>query len=186
MTAEEIEMTDAAGFVALDVETANNWKAICSIGIATFSNDGLVDTWESLVDPECEFESRIVSIHGIDEDTVLGAPNFVEVMLQIHPLIERRIVVAHNSPFDRSAMQGEAARWGAPMPHCRWLDTVTVARRTWPGLPNHKLPTVCKHIGHSFDHHDALDDAKAAGHVLLAAMKETGKGLEFMARLAPG
>lgn len=179
-------MTDAAGFVALDVETANSWKAICSIGIATFSNDGLVDTWESLVDPECEFESRIVSIHGIDEDTVLGAPNFVEVMSQIRPLIERRIVVAHNSSFDRSAMEGEAGRWGVSMPYCKWLDTLKVARRTWPDLPNHKLPTVCEHISYNFDHHDALDDATAAGQVLLAAMKKTGQGLEMMARLAPG
>ena len=179
-------MTYAAGFVALDVETANSWKAICSIGIATFSNGGFVDAWESLVDPECEFESKIIGIHGIDEDTVLGSPNFVEVMSQIRPLIEDRIVVAHNSYFDRSAMEGEAERWGVPMPSCRWLDTLKVARLTWPSLPNHKLPTVCAHIGHSFNHHNAIDDAKAAGHVLLAAMEKTRQGLESMTRLAPG
>jgi DNA polymerase-3 subunit epsilon len=29
-------------------------------------------------------------------------------------------------------------------------------------------------IGYEFKHHDALEDAKAAGYVLLAAMQESG------------
>jgi DNA polymerase-3 subunit epsilon len=37
---------------------------------------------------------------------------------------------------------------------------------------------VCRRIGYEFQHHNALEDAKAAGHVLLAAMAETGLDLE--------
>ena len=29
-------------------------------------------------------------------------------------------------------------------------------------------------IGHTFQHHDALEDAKAAGALILAAVKKTG------------
>lgn len=33
-------------------------------------------------------------------------------------------------------------------------------------------------MGYKFEHHDALEDAKAAGHVLLAASAETGLDIE--------
>lgn len=40
------------------------------------------------------------------------------------------------------------------------------------------LANVCERIGYAFRHHDALEDAKAAGYVLLAAFKESQQGLE--------
>ena len=40
------------------------------------------------------------------------------------------------------------------------------------------LADVCNRIGYEFQHHNALEDAKAAGHVLLAAMAESGLDLE--------
>jgi len=47
-----------------------------------------------------------------------------------------------------------------------------------PTKPNpchpYGLHNVCAAIGYEFRHHDALEDAKAAAQVLLAAMYETG------------
>jgi hypothetical protein len=43
--------------------------------------------------------------------------------------------------------------------------------RVWPDLPNHQLHTLAAHVGHSFRHHHAAEDAEAAGQVLLAMMK---------------
>lgn len=40
------------------------------------------------------------------------------------------------------------------------------------------LADLCKRIGYPFKHHNALEDAKAAGHVLLAAMRESGLDLD--------
>ena len=45
----------------------------------------------------------------------------------------------------------------------------------WQG---YGLKNVCSRIGYEFRHHDALEDAKAAGHVLLAAMQESKLDLE--------
>ncbi|PYB95095.1 hypothetical protein DMX04_25755 [Pseudomonas koreensis] len=36
------------------------------------------------------------------------------------------------------------------------------------------LASVAAHIGYTFKHHDALEDAKAAGYILLAAVQVTG------------
>lgn len=176
-------MADTADFVAIDVETANRWGAICSVGVAVFKDGALVDQWGSLVDPGVEFDDNFVEIHGIDEASVNGFPKFTEIMEKIEHLIGDRIVVAHNSRFDRKAMEQEAKRWKTHVLDILWLDTLNVSRRTWPDLPNHRLTTVCDHIGYNFEQHDALEDAKAAGHVLLEAMKETGKDLDEMTKL---
>src|SRR5437660_6779532 len=46
------------------------------------------------------------------------------------------------------------------------------------------LANVCEAIGYKFKHHDALEDAKAAGNILLAAMAKTGLDLNgWLARV---
>jgi DNA polymerase III epsilon subunit-like protein len=60
-------------FVAIDVETANaDLASICQIGIAHFVDGKFCEIWESLVNPEDEFDFINISIHGIDESMVAG------------------------------------------------------------------------------------------------------------------
>jgi len=67
-------------FAALDVETANaDFGSICQIGIVTFNDGTVTDIWQSLVDPEDDFDPVNVSIHGIDADRVAGAPRFSDL-----------------------------------------------------------------------------------------------------------
>jgi DNA polymerase-3 subunit epsilon len=67
-------------FVAIDVETANaDLSSICQVGVAIFQNGSCVDSWSSLVDPEDDFDGFNVSIHGIDEQKVKGAPTWPKV-----------------------------------------------------------------------------------------------------------
>jgi DNA polymerase-3 subunit epsilon len=53
-------------------------------------------------------------------------------------------------------------------------------RRTWKEFSRsgYGLSSVCDAIGYTFNHHDALEDAKAAGNILLAAMARTGLSLD--------
>ena len=58
-------------FVAIDVETANaDLASICQIGLVTFADGQIVSGWQSLIDPEDEFNEINISIHGIDESSV--------------------------------------------------------------------------------------------------------------------
>jgi DNA polymerase-3 subunit epsilon len=62
-------------------------------------------------------------------------------------------------------------------PDCSWLDSARVARRAWAdkfAKKGYGLANVCMHLNYNFGHHDALEDAKAAGHIMLCAAKETG------------
>ena len=62
-------------FVALDVETANpDFSSICQVGVVVFQDGKLLDSWESLVNPEDYFDEMNISIHGINERSVRSAP----------------------------------------------------------------------------------------------------------------
>ena len=162
-------------FVAIDVETANpNMGSICQIGIAKFSDGQLVDEWVSLVDPEGYFADVNTCIHGIDQSMVQGKPKLPALAQTIHEYLDGTITVCHTH-FDRIAIARAFAKYKLEPISNSWLDSSRVVRRTWTDLAfkGYGLSNVCSRIGYEFKHHDALEDAKAAGHVLLAAFCES-------------
>lgn len=171
-------------FIAIDVETANaDMASICSIGVAAFENGALASEWYSLIDPDDFFDPVNISIHGISEGDVKGAPTFRDVASDIDRFLGGQVVVTHTH-FDRVAMHQAAGRWSITVPSYTWLDSARIVRRTWAkcARSGYGLANVCKMIGYTFDHHNALEDAKAAGHVVLAAMQESGLDLDAMQR----
>ena len=167
-------------FVAVDVETANaDVSTICQIGIARCSRDSVLDEWKTYVDPEDFFDGINVSIHGIDAETVNGAPTLPAVAQQIHGYLDGAVVVCHTH-FDRVALRRSFEKYSLPPPDCRWLDSARVARRTWQEFATrgYGLHNVCEALNYEFAHHDALEDAKAAAHVLFAAIKKTGLDID--------
>ena len=167
-------------FVAIDLETANSdMSSICQIGLAGFEDGALVVEWESYVDPEDFFAPVNISIHGITEETVLGQPTLPDLVEEILSHLDAQVVVSHTH-FDRVAVRQAFDRHGLRHPQCRWLDSAMVARRTWSKCSSrgYGLHDVCQRIGYEFEHHDALEDAKAAGQVMLAAMEKSGLSVE--------
>lgn len=163
-------------FLALDLETANaDLASICSIGIATFKDGRMTDEWRSLVDPKDQFSAINKRIHGINEGMVNGCPTYAALADDLNRKLDDSVVVSHGS-FDRAAISRAATRWSVSPPTCRWLNSQTVTRRAWPQFARrgYGLKSVSEHIGYEFKHHDALEDAKAAGQVVLAAMEKTG------------
>ncbi len=167
-------------FVALDVETANaDMTSICQVGLARFESGTLVHEWKSYVDPEDYFDDVNVSIHGITDDMVRGAPKLTGIAPLLCEHITRRVIVCHTH-FDRVSIHQSFLKYGICVPTCTWLDSARVARRAWQEFAQsgYGLRNVCEALGYEFIHHDALEDAKAAAHVLLAASTKTGLDLD--------
>lgn len=167
-------------FISIDVETANaDMASICQIGAAHFVDGVLAEEWETYIDPEDYFDGINVSIHGIDETVIRGAPTFPKVAATLNQFLNNHVVVSHTH-FDRVALHQAANRYDTVPPNCIWLDSARVARRAWSEFASrgYGLSNVCQTIGYEFKHHDALEDAKAAGHILLAAMVRSGLSLE--------
>ena len=167
---------DGSSFVAIDLETANaDMTSICQIGLVHYRAGELVDTWKTYVDPQDYFDGFNVNLHGIDESTVAGAPTFPGIADELFDHLDHQVVVSHTH-FDRVALERSVSRFQTRSPACTWLDSARIARRTWPEVAwgGYGLKVVCKRLGYAFQHHDALEDAKAAAHIVQAACRESG------------
>jgi DNA polymerase-3 subunit epsilon len=173
-------------FVALDFETANpSLDSICQIGIVVFVEGCVAETWETLVDPEDYFDGWNISIHGIDESHVIGAPKFPEISQRLCDLLAGQIVI-HHTPFDKVALARAFEKHQLLEVSCQWLDTSRVVRRAWPEFSHrgYGLKNVAKTLGIDFKHHSAQEDARAAGEILVHAIRQTGLGItEWLTRI---
>lgn len=167
-------------FVSIDVETANaDLASICQIGAAKFQDGVLVAEFSALIDPEDFFDFINVSIHGINEQDVQGKPTFSEIANDLLAFIGDSICACHTS-FDKTSLRRAFNKYSLPQPDILWIDTARVTRRTWPEFSQrgYGLANVCKKIGYEFQHHDALEDAKACGQILLAAVEHSGISID--------
>jgi DNA polymerase-3 subunit epsilon len=170
----------ATDFIAIDLETANpNPWSICQIGVAEFVNGALTQQWMTYIDPQERFNPDNVAVHGITEAAIRGWPRLPEVSERLRETLGGRIVVSH-SQFDRVALERAFDRHEIQRLNCSWLDSTMVARRAWEGFSKRGfgLENLCRLLGYRYQRHDALGDAKAAGVVVLAAIEQTGVGLD--------
>ena len=98
------------------------------------------------------------------------APTFGELWPSIRGYFEGvDFVAAHNVGFDRRVLLACCERYGIPGPELNYLCTVELSRRTWKLFPT-KLPDVCRHLGISLNHHEALSDAEACARIVVSAL----------------
>lgn len=166
-------------FVAIDFETANaDLASICQVGVVTFERGAVLEAWGTLVNPEDYFDWINVNIHGIDESMVKDAPTFPQIADALAARACDQVVVSHTS-FDRAALAQALAKYRLNQISCTWLDSARVGRRTWSQFARngYGLGNVCSTLGIEFRAHDAVEDARAAGEVLLQAIRQTGLNL---------
>ncbi|MGX9355018.1 exonuclease domain-containing protein [Roseobacteraceae bacterium S113] len=167
-------------FWALDVETANtDLSSICQIGLVHYRNGQMADSWSSLIDPGSYFDPYNVSIHGISERGVAGAPAFTDVFDMLSERLSGAVLV-HHGHFDRTAFARCYDRFQLAPLETDWLDNTKVVRRTWAEFSQrgYGLRNLAKHFGIELNHHDALSDANAAAQIMVLAIAESGKTLE--------
>lgn len=174
-------------FAAIDVETANpDLASICQVGVAVFRDGRHVDSFSTLVDPQDDFDGFNVAIHGIDEEKVRGAPTWPAVAGDLSKLLQGSVVACH-TPFDQGAVRQASNQHGIAPITCQWLDTARVVRRAWPdrfAAKGYGLRNVARFLEIEFQHHDALEDARAAGEILCRASAHTGLSLDdWLARV---
>lgn len=168
-------------FAALDVETANRHRrSICQVAVVVFEDGREIAGDVVLVDPEDEFEAMNRSIHGIGPDDVKGAMIFPSVHARLHPILAGLFVISHHT-FDPVAIRQACERYQLDDFGCRWVDSCAAARKAWPELKErggHGLRNLATHFGIPLVHHDALEDARVAGMLMMKAIAETGVDLD--------
>ncbi len=163
-------------WVAIDFETASRERAsACALGIAVIEGGVIAEERSWLIQPPGNyFEPMNTRIHGIDADMVWQEPEFDEAWAEIGPYLRGAVLLAHNAPFDIAVLRASLARYELAAPDAEYHCTVSMARKVWPRLPNHQLPTVCGHCGIELCHHDAASDASACARIALRCRRESG------------
>src|SRR3989338_8862736 len=80
---------------------------IIEVGILRIENGRIIQTYASLVNPECHLPPEIISFTGIQPQDLETAPTFAQVRSKIYDLLSGCIFVAHNARFDYSFLRAE-------------------------------------------------------------------------------
>lgn len=156
-------------YAIVDLETTGGQAArdkIIEIAIVLHDGREIIDTYNSLIDPERYIPYGITQLTGITQDMVQGAPKFYEVARKVVEMTEGAIFVAHNVRFDYSFLREEFARLGYTFSR-KNLCTVRLSRTAFPGLPSYSLGNLIRSLGIRVENrHRALDDALATAELL--------------------
>ncbi|MCR4855149.1 MAG: 3'-5' exonuclease [Erysipelotrichaceae bacterium] len=173
--------------VALDFETANaSFASACSLGIAVYEEGEILDSFEWYFKPHHRYNFFTnTHIHGISKEDVADDPEFVFYYEELQTILKDAIVVAHNAAFDVAVLNAVCDVYGLDHIAFPFLDTVSISRRVYPELYNHRLNTVSEYLNIDLKHHNGQSDAYACLMILLKAMAAYGcyEAEEFMEKL---
>ncbi len=157
-------------YVVVDVETTGgrgDQHRVTEIGAVKLVNGELVDSFQTLLNPQRAIPPNITRLTGITPAMVADAPVFSDVADAFSEFLDGAIFVAHNVEFDYRFIGHEFRRLGRPfrMPK---LCTCASMRKLYPGHRSYSLAN----LSAAYDiplksHHRALCDAEAAAQLLL-------------------
>jgi len=151
-------------YVIVDIETTGGNKNTGRITeIAAFKHDGekVIDSFETLVNPERQIPPFVQRLTGISDEMVAAAPLFSEIAEKFDRFTANTIFIAHNVNFDYRFIREEFRKIGMEFSR-RKMCTVQLSRKAFPGLPSYSLGKITKELSIELDgHHRAAVDAKA-------------------------
>ena len=163
--------------IVLDTETTgfephlgHRLVEIAALEIEDFLPTGR--SFHAYIDPERDMPPEAERVHGLSAEFLRGKPRFAdpEVAHAFLDFVGEAPLVAHNAAFDRAFVNWELGLAGLPdLPDARWVDTLALARRRFPGMQN-SLDALCKRFRISLserEKHGALIDARLLAAVYL-------------------
>jgi DNA polymerase-3 subunit epsilon len=130
-------------------------------------------TYQAYLNPERDVPEEAFHIHGLSNAFLADKPLFAKIAHEWLEFIGDSRLVIHNAQFDLRFLNFELDLLGLPpIPFERVTDTVTLARRKFPGAPA-KLDALCKRFNIDLSartKHGALLDAELLADVYLELM----------------
>jgi len=161
-----------AEYVVFDVETTGlsplRGDRIVEIAAVRVKGLEIVDTFESLVNPQRDMPVEAQQIHHITEAMVAEAPIADEVLPKMIDFIGGACLVGHNIKFDLNflclqlSLIGRKVKEETPA-----VDTLKMAKALLPHLTSFRLAHVAHALGAQIkETHRALSDVKMTATVM--------------------
>lgn len=168
---EEV-IEESNSFVSLDVETINSNGGVCSIGIALFEDNKLIDKYYSLVCPENSVENQFaVRVCGINYDMVKNERHFSEIWKDIEKYLMNYTIVGHNISYDINQLMKIMDQSNMRIPEFITIDTIDLAKEKII-TDNYSLDKISTILGvNCNNHHNSLSDAIMTGEVYIKLLQ---------------
>ena len=154
-------------YISLDLETTGldpEHDEIIEVAAIRFDASGVLDTYQSLVNPGRKLEYRIALLTSIDEKELGVAPLFSSIASDVAAFVGMDPIVGQNPTFDTTFL----ARYGVEV-FGPTYDTFDLAMLLIPSIQQHSLGAIADHLGLEFtSRHRAMADADAAMRVFAA------------------
>ncbi|MCS6837276.1 MAG: 3'-5' exonuclease [Bdellovibrionaceae bacterium] len=168
-------------FIAFDIETTGTVAGvdhIIEIGFVRFINGEPESTFSTLVDPGIPIPVEAQKVNHINDEMVKGRPRLEQLLGPLTEFCGDLPLVAHNAPFDMAFLTHAYLQYELPTPRGVVIDTLLLARKIIPGLPNYKLGTLTAHFDiASGEFHRAQQDAIYCGEVYLKLLSRIKKDI---------
>lgn len=178
MNPSEIALGDAE-YVIFDIETTGlsvTSNKIIELAGVKMKEGKEIDRFSTFIDPHERIPYNIQQLTNITDDMVKGAPELEEMLPKFLEFVGDAVLVAHNARFDIGFIQANCKQLGLPEVKNPVLDTLELARLLFPTLKNHRLNTLTDKFKVNLEnHHRAIDDSIALGHVLFHLLKEAAE-----------
>jgi DNA polymerase III subunit epsilon len=162
-------------FIAFDLETTGTVPGvdqIVEIGAVRFINGQIDGIYSTLIDPRRPISPGASAVNGISDSMVIGKPTVDTLLESFAEFCGNDPIVAHNAPFDSQFLSSDIKKHELPAPRGVILDTLPIARKVFPGLPNYKLGTLVQHLKiPSGGFHRAEEDATYCGKLFIELVK---------------
>ena len=157
-------------YVVVDIETTGlraNHDAILEIGAVKVRNHEVVDTFSDLINPECLISPFITNLTGINNEMVRDCETIPFVLTRFLDFLQDDLIIGHNVSFDLGFLRNKCERFGLAELNNPKLDTLSIARKTLPHLPHHRLSDLVEYFKVDQSRaHRALDDCLATNAIL--------------------
>src|SRR5260370_19845523 len=132
------------------------------------------------INPERDIPADALAVHGLTAEFLAGHPPFASIADELIGFIGGDRLVIHNADFDLAFLNAQLSRLGLPPLAGPFVDTLTVARRRFPGAPA-SLDALCRRFGIDLserDLHGAMIDCGllAEGYIELLGGRQPGLG----------
>lgn len=136
------------------------------------------------VNPERDMPEEAFAVHGLASDFLAEQQPFASVADEMMAFLADDPLVIHNAEFDLAFLNAELTRLGRPPLASRFVDTLAIARRRFPGAPA-SLDALCRRFAIDLtvrEKHGAEIDCGLLADVYIELLGGRQPGLDFAVR----
>ena len=140
------------------------------------------ETFHAYLNPQRDMPDEAFQVHGLSSEFLSDKPLFAAVAEHFVTFVGDARLVIHNAQFDMGFINAELDRLGLPPLKNDCVDTITLARRKFPGQ-RVSLDALCERMGVDNTRrtkHGALLDAELLADVYIELTGGRQRGLDLM------